>query len=278
MERALIAALTAQYWQGEKPSTALQDAVTAYVATTAIHHLLEGSNFAAPRFFGGHVSFPLRSVLLSPPIGNPRTRVRAFDDPGRSLDRRLRGLQTIERLVGWPTMLEALSTIRAAGDDVSAASLGDALSQVTGADLRRLVAECLREDATFDYAVDRVASASSNGLVETTIALSRRGDGRFSLLDDNDHEASVPVLVRFADGSELRDVFDGAAPATTLVYTARAEASAVYVDPDVMLVVDVERANNAYVRNPPFSKLGARLGLHWLAWLQNAMLSYMALV
>ena len=66
LERAVIAAVTRQYWSqsvGRDSLTPFEDAVVVYTATRAIHQRLEGSNFAVVRFFGGTVPFPLRSVL-----------------------------------------------------------------------------------------------------------------------------------------------------------------------------------------------------------------------
>jgi hypothetical protein len=88
----------------------------------------------------------------------------------------------------------------------------------------------------------------------------------------------MPVVVRFADGSETRDFFDGAAPSATLVYSTKAPAIGAAVDPDLMLLLDVNRENNTIVRDAPASRLGVRLALHWMTWLQNAMLSYTALL
>jgi len=45
-----------------------------------------------------------------------------------------------------------------------------------------------------------------------------------------------------------------------------------------MLLLDVDRANNAIVHDTRTSPLGIRLALNWMAWLQNAMLSYTALL
>lgn len=283
-ERALIGALAAQYWLGESRSRTFQDALAIYTAARAIHHQLEGSNFDAPRFFGGHISFPLRSLLLSPPVGDPRPRVWRFDELHANYDVELshdvRALQTIERYVGWPTMLETLSALRAAGiAQLSPVAFGERLSEIRGTDLRVLVNECFRADATFDYAVASLASvAGASGLIETTVTVVRPGTGRLILREDRDGEPSVPVVVRFADGSEYRDVFDGGLPVTTLVYSARTPAVSAFVDADAMLLLDVNRENNAMVQNPPTSKVGIRLALHWLAWLQNAMLTYTALV
>jgi hypothetical protein len=286
-ERALIGALVRQYWVGaESPDTPFKESLVIYVSTRAIHHLLEGSNFETVRFFDGHLPFPLRSVLLSPPVADPRPRVSGFEElqpQSGAVEEVRRGvttLQTLERYVGWPTMLEAISTLPLTTQQRDAGAFASVLSEVRGTDLRALVAECLRADAVFDYAIESLQSSpGAAGMVETTVTISRRGSGRFAIGDGTgDRDASMPLLIRFADGSEARDVFDGAAPSTTLVYSTKSAAVAATVDPDAMLLLDDDRENNAIVRDAPVSRLGIRLALHWMAWLQNAMLSYTALV
>jgi len=284
-ERLVIDGIVRDYWTDQSvPLSEFGEIVVAYVSAQAIHQQLEGSNFETVRFFGGSVPFPLRSVLLSPPVADPRPRVWRFDDPGHMLTREMargvRALQTIERYVGWPAMLETLSALRAAGpSQLSAESFGEQLSQIRGTDMRFLINECFRPDATYDYAVAALKSEpGAPGLMETTVTIVRAGTGRFALEDDGESDAAMPMMVRFADGSEFRDLFDGAAPSATMVYSAKSAAVSAIVDPDAMLLLDVNRDNNAIVRDAPTSKLGIRLAMHWLAWLQNAMLSYTALV
>jgi hypothetical protein len=285
-ERALIGALVRQYWVGaEPPDTPFKESLVIYVSTRLIHHLLEGSNFETVRFFAGHVPFPLRSVLLSPPVADPRPRVSGFEEleshtaAVEEVRRGVTALQTLERYVGWPTMLEAISTLPLTTRQRDADAFASVLSDVRGTDLRSLVAECLRADAVFDYAIESLQSTPGPaGMVESTVTITRRGSGRFAIGDEaGDRDASMPLLVRFADGSEARDYFDGAAPSTTLVYSAKSVAIAATVDPDTMLLLDDDRDNNTIVRDAPVSPLGIRLALHWMAWLQNAMLSYTAL-
>ena len=281
-ERELIHGIVREYWFNAKELSAFEQAVIDYLAARATHQLLEGSNFATLTFFGGFVPFPLRSVLLSPPVADPRPRAWRFDELERAGTaeemRPVRALQTIERYVGWPTMLDALSRVRGA-DRRDPETFATALSELRGTDMRPLVVECLRPDAVFDYSLDGMHSVDgSSGLVETTVTISRRGPGRFAHGDEEDRDQSMPLLVRFADGSEVRDYFDGAAPTVSRVYSAKTAATAAAVDPDRMLLLDDDRDNNTVVRDAPVSPLGIRLALHWMAWLQNAMLSYTALV
>ena len=279
-ERALIAAIAGQYWRHEGAPSPFEAALEQFTATRAIHQLLEGSNFETPRFFGGHVPFPLRSVLLSPPVGDPRPRVGfEFGSPAAEVRRGVRALQTIERYVGWPTMLNALVRMRESGRR-DAEAFGVELSAARGTNLQSLVAECWRADATFDYAIENLnSSPASSGLVETTVTIARRGSGRFAAdISSDDSEAAMPIEVRFADGTVVRDFFDGAAPSSTLTYSAKSAAVSATIDAGEMLLLDVDRGNNTIMRDAPASPLAVRLALNWMAWLQNAMLSYTALL
>jgi hypothetical protein len=271
-ERAVIAALVQQYWGG---ASRFEEAVNIYVSTRAIHELLEGSNFAAPRFFGDFIPFPLRTVLLSPQVADSRPRFSGFveAEQGVAPSDEVRGivtaLQMLERYTGWPTMLEALSQLRG-GAHRDATAFADALSEARGTDIRALVVQCLAPGQTLQYALDDMhSSAAGSGLIETTVSVRRLSPDGFPM---------VPILVRFADGAEVRDQFDGAAPSQTLVYSSKTPAVAAWVDPALVLLLDRDRDNNAIVREPPMSRLGLRLALQWMAWVQNAMLSYTAIV
>lgn len=281
LERDVITGLTRQYWLRNAPLTPFERALVLYTAARAIHHLLEGSNFGVVRFFGDLIPFPLRSVLLSPPVADPRPRAWPFAHAPTAAEvlRIVRGLQTLERYVGWPAMAQALAGVRAAhGDAVDANGFAATLSMVRGVDVTMLVRECFRSDAVFDYAIDDVrSSASGDGSYETSLTLVRHGTGVFEVGGDGDRERSMPVMVRFADGTELRDWFDGAAPSTTLVYTARSPVVFAAIDPELMLLLDVNRANNTFTTTSPIRPLGIRLALHWMSWLQHTMLAYTAL-
>lgn len=284
-ERQVIRGIALEYWM--RSGAHVDDFVASliwYSANRAIHQQLEGSNFGTERFFGGYVPFPLRSVLLSPPVSDPRPRVLHFgdlDDVQRPAHvRGVRALQSIERYVGWPTMLQAVSQLRTVDpSNWSPEGLGKILSDVRGTDLRPLVSECFRSGGVFDYAIESVESRDVGGQIESTVTIARRGDARFALGDDEgDRDATIPVRVRFADSRELVDRIDGAAPSTALLYTAGAPVVSAAVDPGVMLVLDANRDNNEFVRDRRTMKLGVRLAMNWLAWLQNAMLSYTALL
>jgi hypothetical protein len=290
-ERRVIASVFHRMWQrpdlptrpqSPVPLNLFEEALAFYTGTRAIHELLEGKNFEVVRFFGGLVPFPLRSLLLSPPAADPRPRVWRFEELSVSADRlrTVRALQTLERYVGWPAMAQALATMRATNNDALDANVfASMLSTVRGTDVSGLVRECFRSDAVFDYAIDDVrSSVAGDGWYEISLTLARHGTGVFEVGGNLDRERSMPVLVGFADGSEVRDWFDGAAPSSTIVYTAKSQVVHAAVDPEMMLLLDVNRANNTFATSSPIRPLGIRLALHWMSWLQHTMLAYTALV
>lgn len=285
LERGVIAAVTRQYWSqsvGRDRLTPFEEAVVVYTATRAIHHRLEGSNFAVVRFFGGIVPFPLRSVLLSPQGVHPRPRVWRFEelpaDPG--VMRMVRALQTLERYAGWPAMAQTLAAIRskpAMRLDIDA--LATALSTIRGTDVRPIVTECFRAEAVFDYALTNVSSSAGSGApIETSVTVVRSGSGAFEAGIEGDPERTMPLLVRFADGTEVRDWFDGREERSTFVYSTNSRVAMAAIDPEVMLLLDADRSNNTFTTATAIRPLGIRLALHWVTWLQQMMLTYSAIV
>ena len=282
LERAVIADAIRRFWSHPPAQLSrFEEALSAYTSIRAIHELLEGSNFESVRFFGGFVPYPLRSILLSPRVADPRPRVIHFDEVPLTEDvvRLVKALQTIERYVGWPTMAQVLSAVRASrANPIDESGFAAALSEIRGADASRLVRECFRADAVFDYAIDNLQSSSVNGRYETTLTVARRGSGVFAAAADDDSEPGMPLLLRFADGTEVREWFDGAVPSTTLVYTSKTPLTYAAIDPEMMLLLDVDRANNSVSSQRPIKPLAIRLALHWMSWLQQTVLTYSALV
>ena len=295
LERTLIGAIARQYWfpRGEAdPATAwLAEGLTLYAGTRAIHQELEGRNFDTPYFFGGFVPFPIRAVALSRRTTDRRPPVRHFpeiEEPtsapwrfsstsvGGQAQRAALVIQTLERYIGWPALQQALATYRERAGSANAgpAGLGAVVSQQRGRDLKWFFGEAFRSDARFDYGVRRLTSeplAADASTFETRVALRRVGDGVFA------GARWLPVTVTFEDGSEVREQWDGGVAEQELVYTSASRAVSATVDPEAMLLLDADRANNTRVLRRILNGSGARLTISWLVWLQDAMLAYTAL-
>jgi hypothetical protein len=83
----------------------------------------------------------------------------------------------------------------------------------------------------------------------------------------------LEVVVTFADGSVMRERWDGRAESMQLDYESRSPAVAAAIDPDHVLQLDDDRANNRRTIATPRAA-AATWALRWAVWLQDAMLSY----
>lgn len=298
-ERALIAAMARQFWFASvtAETASFHEGLAVYTATKAIHRVLEGRNFAAPRFIGGFVPMPLRSLVLSPnqtgrgaPLGEFDEVLRPFDAPwrfastadGSPARRADAALRTLERIIGWPAMQQALAAVRerVIGNPITPEMFAGVVAEQRGVPLEWFVRDLVRSGDRIDYAVGGVTSSESNGSLRTAVSIDRLGAGLFSGTDRPRAAGpaqSVPVLVRFADGSHSRAFVDGRDQHTELVVESHSPAIVVAVDPEEMVLVDADRMNNAWVSGAPADRNGLRLVLNWMMWLQNVMLTYTAI-
>ncbi len=299
-ERALIAGLARQYWAADTTAADpwFLEGLVIYTATRGIHTVLEGRNFAAPRFLGGFVSFPLRAQLLSPSPQGPRPTLEMFDEvlepadapwryastgKGSAARRAAMALTTLERTIGWPAMQQALYELRARANTgaVTPELLAAVVAEQRGVSADWLARDVIRGSDTIDYAIDGVGVASANGQQQTMVRVRRVGSGVFAATD-RPREAgparSIAVMVRYEDGSESRTFVDGRDASTELMFESAVPASMVMLDPDGLMLVDADRSNNARLLNDATAnRTGVRLVLSWMLWLQNVMLTYTAI-
>jgi hypothetical protein len=295
LERSLVAGIARQYWQAVRPTEggALQEGLAIYSGTRAIHETLEGNHIATLRFFGDFVPFPIRSLSLSPNPAEPRPRLRRFAEvderapAGGEARRAAIGLLTLERFLGWPALQQALSTFRdGLRQGRQPPALADVVSAQRGTDVSWLFSEAFSSQRRFDYGIGAVTtSASSDARLpfRTGVVFQRFGDAVFAgaalpPAGDPARLRSLPVLLRFADGSEAREWWDGRDAEWRVTYDSPAPAVLVAVDPERMLVLDDELSNNTRALQPGLFMTGIRLACHWALWLQDAMLSYAGLV
>ena len=296
LERSLISDLAQQYWLGREgwpvSTQWLAEGLALYSAVRGIHETLEGRHPVSFRYFGGFIPFALRATEWSPyPLG-PRPRVHPLDD-GHQPDgdgkaqRAALALHTLERYLGWPAfqqVLEALQTQPAADRD-PVAHLNAIVSGQRGRDMTWFFNEAFRFDAVFDYGIEAFTSEPDAGeppAYVTTVSLRRYGDGIFAGTSEPPSSPyasgrSLPVLIRFEDGTEVRDWWDGRQAAAELRYVSASRGVVASVDPDVFLVLDADRTNNTRTLQRHVDPIGVRMALRWILWLQDAMVTYSGL-
>ena len=296
-----------QFWYGmvgnnEFEHAWLDEGINSFAEARVMYQEYPGQ-FHELRYFGGFVPLVLRDALRSRAVhGNglagyrrfaesdvPATPTwRYFPGTGRSItySKTALWLHTLERHIGWPRLQRGLALFfaRHRFRHPRPEDLFAALNEGAGRDLTPFFDQVYRSSNVFDYAVGQVTStrAEARGLVgdgagrrfspgdtpqstwRTEIVVRRLGEATFP----------VDVLVTFDDGSTVREKWDGRDRWKLLDYDRGAAAATVEVDPDHVLLLDVNRTNNSYTRQPRSAEAGRQWAGRWWIWLQDLVLTY----
>jgi hypothetical protein len=275
------------------------DGLTEYAARRVVASLFEQENlppgyaFVEERFFDRFVPVRLRIRLQPETDGDPIPAYRA--NPGahvaeqpmtaanaRSLEgKTVLTLGTLERWVGRPVfdqiMTDFVHGFR--GTRPTLADFSQLASNVSGQDLTWLIQPTFGGSAVFDYAVTALATTPiDESRFETTVVAARLGNGVFS------GTSAVPVggfqsgrgltlRVTFADGAETDDTWDGRDTRKTFAYRSTAAAVSAVIDPDRVLLLDLNRTNNSRTLTSTSGVAARRWAARWMLWLQSAMLT-----
>jgi hypothetical protein len=240
-------------------------------------------NFLATRFFGGFIPWVIGDIALKrETAGNrlPTYRLAAEGDDqatptfkywpatatAMSYDKTALWLHTLERHLGWPVLQRVMATYfdrwkfrHPRPDDFFAVA-----NDVSGQDLTWFF-EQVRGSNTFDYAVQELISErSGDGPYRTTVVAQRLGEATFP----------VDVVTTFEGGEQIKERWDGAARRMTYVYERPARAVTVQVDPQRVLLLDVNYTNNSRTLQPRADEASAKWALKWMIWMQDLMLAY----
>jgi hypothetical protein len=252
-------------------------------------------HYYAKRYFGGFVPWVFRDLPLTRDVdGNRMTAFRPFAAhdaqstptfrywPGSasaiSYNKTALWLHTLERMLGWNTLQRILSTYftRYAFKHPKPDDFFAVANEVSGQDLTWFFDQVHRSSNVFDYAVDvfrserpRRGGLTGDATMETdayrtTVVVRRKGEGIFP----------VDVLVRFEGGGEQRWQWDGRERWKAFEIDAPARAVSVQVDPDRVLLLDIDYTNNSSTLRPAAPRAARKWSLAWLLWLQDHLLTY----
>ena len=89
-------------------------------------------------------------------------------------------------------------------------------------------------------------------------------------------EAIFPldVLVRFENGEEVRERWDGRERWKAYTYDRPVRARTAEVDPARVLLLDVNYTNNSRTLAPKAEEAATKWSLKWMVWLQDLMLTW----
>jgi hypothetical protein len=277
IEAALLHAIAKVFLASPKREAGdpwLIDGLALYLTIRELGEQYGDGHALEERYFGGHIPYLYLGVVVRGAEG----WIDRFDAPPK-VRRAVRAIHTLERLVGWGALQQALTTF-VGGDSSRVDVFQTALEQASGRDLGWFFIDAFDPAKRYDYGVESLVStidAANRSRFYTTVVVHRYGDGVFSgsgRLAPEPFQASGPleVSVRFEDGSVIRDSWDGRAQTRQFDYESTTPAVAAALDPDHVLRLDADRSNNEVRLDEP--KTAGAWSLRWATWLQDALLSY----
>jgi aminopeptidase N len=239
-------------------------------------------NFQAVRYFDGFVPWVIRDIPLTR-IDNDRLagyRASAEADaqstptfrywPGTasamSYNKTALWMHTLERHLGWPVLQRILSTYfdRWKFRHPQPEHFFAAVNEGSGRDMTWFFDQVYRSSNVFDYGVQEFASERSGNRFRTTVVARRFGEATFP----------VDVVTTFEDGKQAQERWDGVERRAAFTYDRPTRAVSVEIDPQRVLLLDVNYTNNSRTLQPRGREAGLKWALAWMAWLQQVMLTY----
>jgi hypothetical protein len=259
-------------------------------------------NYASYRLFGGFVPFVLHDIRVTREVdenglssyregakldaqSTPSWRYWPGAGGALSYSKTALWLNTLERHLGWSTVQRIMSTFFARWkfrhpkpDDFFAV-----VNEVSGRDMTWFFDQVYRSSNVFDYAVSELRSGPvtasgffdakgtlnysaqnpTPGRFRTTVVVRRLGEGIFP----------VDVLVTFKNGERLRERWDGRDRWKMFTYERASEALSAQVDPERVLLLDIDYANNSRTLEPRGGAAATKWTLKWMSWLQDLLLT-----
>jgi len=270
-----------QFWYGIVGNNEFEDAwmdegFNTFSTARAIAQVYD-PNYMALRYFGGFVPWVFTDLPQSREIdGNRLTgyrhdarsdapstpSFRYFPSTGGSItyNKTALWLNTLERWIGWPSLQRVMATHfdRWKFKHPKPADFFAVANEVSGRDLTGFFDQVYRSSNVFDYGVQDVKGS--------TAIVRRYGEAIFP----------VEIQVTLAGGDRVVERWDGRD--RWKAYSYDSPIDAVQVDPQRVLLLDVNYTNNSWTREPATGKAATRWAAQWLIWLEDCLLSWAALV
>jgi hypothetical protein len=125
-----------------------------------------------------------------------------------------------------------------------------------------------RTSNVFDYGVADVKSTKEDAEYRSTVVVRRFGEAIFP----------VDVLVTFDNGETVTERWDGSDRWRLYTYTRPARLRSAQVDPNRILLLDVNYTNNSKTLEPKSERAARKWAAVWTVWLENCLLAWAALV
>jgi len=277
-----------QFWYGIVGNNEFEDAWMDEgfntFSTSRAENITFQPDYYSQRYFGGFVPWAFPSIQLSREIdlnrlasyrdvaeqdvqSTPSFRYWPTSGNGITYAKTALWLNTMERWLGWPAVQKIMSAQfeRWKFRHPKPTDFFDVVTESLGRDIGWYFDQVYRSSNVFDYGVDELASTpDGSNRFRTTVAVRRYGEAFFP----------VDVLVTFADGTQASEHWDGRDRWKLYTYERPAKARSAVVDPNHVLLLDVDYTNNSQTLDPRGPQAATKWSMKWMVWLQDALLSW----
>jgi hypothetical protein len=281
-----------QWWYGVVGSNEFEHAwmdegINQFSEARADEAAFGASNYLARRYFGGFIPWVFSDIRVrrhwDEGLGGYRAQAesdaeatpsfRYWPSTGGNITyfKTALWLHTLENWLGWPTLQRGMSTYfeRWKFRHPQPTDFFQAIGEAAGRDLMPFFDQVYRGSNTFDYGVQQLTSTPAGaGRFRTTVVARRFGEAIFP----------VDIVTTFSDGTKKTERWDGVDRRIIYRYDTTVRARSVQVDPNHVLMLDVNYTNNSRTLQSRAGEASLKWSLKWMAWLQDVLVTYASLV
>ena len=223
-------------------------------------------DIAMPREIAGDRMAGYRTAARSDAQQTPSWRYAPVTGGAITYNKTALWLHTLERYLGWRRLQRGMSLFftRSTFKHPTPEDFFSAINEGAGRDLTWYFDQVYRSSNAFDYAVGTLTTNKRGDAYHTEVMVQRRGEALFP----------VDVQVTFDDGSRVREHWDGRERWKLYTWDRSAAAVSAEVDPDSVLLLDVDRTNNSRTLAPKTAKAARQWTARWFLWLQDLVQTY----
>ncbi len=276
-----------QFWYGMVGNNEFEDAwmdegFNTFATARAIAQVYD-PNYLALRYFGGFIPWVVKDLVVRRETdGNRLSGYRHdaksdaqstptyqyFPATGGSItyNKTALWLNTMERWLGWPVLQRTMSThfARWKFKHPRPRDFFDVTTEVVGKDLSWFFDQVYRSSNVFDYGIQEFTSTRDRDHYRTTVVVRRFGEALFP----------VDLLVTFKNGEQVIEHWDGRDRWKLYTYERPSQAITAQVDPNRILLLDVNITNNSRTLEPRGPTAATKWSMKWMIWLQDCLLSW----
>jgi aminopeptidase N len=276
-----------QFWYGlvgnnEFEHAWMDEGLNTYSSGRAIDESFS-PNFQSTEFFGGFIPWVFhdvpavreidgdhlsgyRAAARSDVPSTPSWRYNPATGRAMTYNKTALWLHTLERYLGWRRLQRGMSLFfaRSVFKHPQPEDFFAAINEGAGRDMTWYFDQVYRSSNVFDYAIGGLTSRMDGKTAHTEVTVQRLGEAVFP----------VDVEVTFADGTRAREHWDGRDRWKLYSWDRPSAALSAEVDPDHVLLLDINRTNNSLTLAPQAPKAARQWAGRWLVWFQDLVMTY----